>query len=131
MARSAVTLEGFLAALDPDRRAQVEAVRALVRDAGPGLVEGVKWNAPSWSHDGTDRITVNTMNKARQVMLVLHMGAARPEDRSAPPVLDDPSGIVAWSSDIRGAIAFADLADVEAKAPAVQEILRRWLAIPV
>ena len=106
-------------------------MRAIVHDSDPGLVEGIKWNAPSWSHDGADRITVNTMNKARQVMLVLHMGAGRPEDRSAPPVLEDTDGLVAWSSDIRGVVAFTDLADVEAKAPALRAVLQRWLAIPV
>ena len=47
--------------------------------------------------------------------LVLHMGTARAEDRKAPPVLDDPAGLVAWSSDIRGLLTFADLPDLEAR----------------
>lgn len=130
MAR-AVSLEQYLAALDPDRRALVEAVRALVRDVDPALVEGVKWNAPNWSLHGVDRITVNTGNKQGVVRLVLHMGVARPEDRSAPPVMDDPSGLVMWSSDIRGVLTFADLPDLQEKTPRVRDVLTRWLAIPV
>jgi hypothetical protein len=129
MAR-ALSLEQYLAGLDPDRRELVEAVRALVRDVDPALVESVKWNAPSWALHGTDRITVNTANKQGVVTLVLHMGATHPEDRSAPPVMDDASGLVGWRSDIRGVLAFADLADLEAKAARVRDVLGRWLAIP-
>lgn len=131
MARSSVTVEGFLEALDPDRRAQVEAIRGMVREAHPDVVEGIRWIAPSWVLHGEDRVTVNTVNKQRLVRLVLHMGTARAEDRKAPPVLDDPAGLVAWSSDIRGLLTFADLPDLEARREAVVDVLRRWLALPV
>ncbi|MCI4326521.1 MAG: DUF1801 domain-containing protein [Thermoplasmata archaeon] len=42
-------LEAVLAALDPERKAVADALRAAIRSAGPDLTEDVKWNAPVWS----------------------------------------------------------------------------------
>jgi hypothetical protein len=124
------SVEEFLAALDHDRRAQVNALRAILLEVEPRLVERIKWNAPSFALDGVDRVTVNT-SKADRVRLVLHMGVARAENRTAPPVMADPSGLVAWSSDIRGVLTFSGLTDVTATRPAIADVLARWLAIPV
>ena len=125
------TVEGILDTLDAARREQVEALRAILREVEPALVEGVKWNAPSYTLHGEDRITFNLANREQLVRLVLHMGVGRPERKGAPPVLDDPAGLVAWSSDIRGLVAFADLADIRARRADVEDVVRRWLAIPV
>jgi hypothetical protein len=38
--------------LDDWRGATLARVRALIRDADPGVVEEWKWNVPVWSHDG-------------------------------------------------------------------------------
>lgn len=58
------------------------------------------------------------------------MGTGVPERRGAAPVLTRDEGLVQWQSDIRGIIAFADAADLGAKADAVTRVIREWLAIP-
>lgn len=120
----------FLAALDDDKRAQVEAVRAIVLAANPGLTENIKWNAPSYVLDGEDRVTFNAQNKEGLVKLVLHMGATRPEDKKAPPIMADDAGLAAWASDIRAIITFADADDVAAKSERLRDFVTRWLEIP-
>lgn len=45
-------------------------------------------------------------------------------------MLTRDEGLVQWQSDIRGIIAFADAADLAAKADAVTRVIREWLAIP-
>jgi uncharacterized protein YdhG (YjbR/CyaY superfamily) len=120
---------GFLDALEPPKREVVALLRGIVIDAHPGLVEHIKWNAPSYVLYGEDRVTFNVRNKADQVQLVLHMGATRKEDRKAAPVLADDEGLVAWQSDIRGLMGFADRAVVEDQRAAITRLLARWLAL--
>ncbi len=122
-------LPAFLASLDEDTLRQVESLRALVSQAHPGLTEHVKWNAPSYVLDGVDRVTFNVHNKEGLVKLVLHMGATRPEDKKAPRIMADDSGLAQWQSDIRAVITFADADDVAAKRDLVLAFVRRWLEI--
>lgn len=124
-------IPAFLEGLDEDRRRQVEQFRTTVAQAHPCLTEHLKWNAPSYMLDGEDRVTFNVHNKEGLVKLVLHMGATRPEDKKAPPVMRDDAGIAPWQSDIRAVITFADLDDVAAKREPLLDFVRRWLEIPV
>jgi len=50
MPSDATTVEGYLANLEPERRAVVKAVRDVIREAMPtGYVEGVAWGMITWS----------------------------------------------------------------------------------
>lgn len=123
------TVPEFLADLDAAKLAQVELLRTIIMAAHPGLTEHIKWNAPSYVLDGEDRVTFNLRNKEDAVTLVLHMGATRPEDKKAAPIMPDDEGLITWQSDIRGVVACADLADIQHKQAALHRILVRWLAI--
>lgn len=130
MARAYASFEAFLADLAPDQRVQVETLCGIVRAADARLAEGITWNSPSWSLDGAHRLTVDLKNRLGLVTIVLHMGTGVPERRGAAPVLTRDEGLVQWQSDIRGIIAFADAADLAAKADAVTRVIREWLEIP-
>jgi len=119
----------FLDDLEPGKREVVELLRGIITDAHPGLVEHIKWNAPSYVLDGEDRITFNLRNKANRVQLILHMGATRKEDKKAGPLLADDEGLVDWQSDIRGLIGFADRAEVEDQRAAIGRVVARWLEL--
>jgi hypothetical protein len=45
-------IDGRIAALADWRGAMLSRLRALIREADPGVVEEWKWNNPVWSHDG-------------------------------------------------------------------------------
>ena len=123
------TVDEFLGSLDSDKKAQVEALRKIILDSSPGLEEHIKWNAPSYIYEGEDRITFNTLNKQGVVNIVLHMGALRKEDKKAAPILHDTTGLISWSSDIRGMIRFENIKDVQAKSEKLSTVLKQWLAI--
>ena len=125
------TIEEFLNSLDASKRSQVDKLRRLIQEIAPQLQEHIKWNGPSYVMDGEDRITFNLMNKQGVVKLILHMGATRKEDKQGTPVLQDDSGLIEWSSDIRGTLTFSDNDDVESKLTLVKSIITNWLAIPV
>jgi hypothetical protein len=80
-------------------------LRALIRDADPGIVEEWKWNVPVWSNDGII-CTGETYKKA--VKLTFAKGAA----------LKDPSGL--FNSSLEGstrrAIDFPEGARIDEKA---------------
>ena len=124
------TVEEFLDGLSKDKRLQVDTLRDLILSTEPKLEEHIKWNAPSYVLDGEDRITFNLVNKQGVVKLVLHMGATRKEDKKGAPIMQDESGLMEWSSDIRGMITFSSIEDVNANAAALKKIVKDWLSIP-
>ena len=118
-----------MSSLDDSKKAQVEALRKLILDAEPNLQEHIKWNAPSYVFGGEDRITFNLFNKEEAVKLILHMGAMRKEDKNAAPVLKDDTGLIVWSSDIRGILSFRNLEDIQTKSIQLGQIIKQWLAV--
>lgn len=117
----------FLDDLDARQRGIVEALRARIKDVGPQLHEHVKWNSPTYTLDAVDLMTVNVQNRQRQVQLILHRGAQRPEDRSRPAILTEDEGLVRWLSDIRGVITFPDADTVAREDAALRRVLERWM----
>jgi hypothetical protein len=124
------TLEEFFNDLNNDKRLQVDTLRDLILKTEPQLEEHIKWNAPSYVLDGEDRITFNLTNKQGVVKLVLHMGATRKENKKGAPILKDESGLVEWSSDIRGMVTFSNAEDVNSKLASLKSVIKKWLAIP-
>jgi hypothetical protein len=124
------TVEKFLNDLSEDKRSQVDALRSIILTTEPQLEEHIKWNAPSYVLDGEDRITFNVINKQEVVKLVLHMGATRKEGRKGEPIMQDDSGLIEWSSDIRGMITFKSIDDVNSNMKALKKVVKNWLSIP-
>ncbi|MCH7860867.1 DUF1801 domain-containing protein [Sphingomonas sp. NPDC092331] len=115
----------FLDALDPAHRAAVEALRALVAEAAPGLVEELKWNAPSFRDAQDHKVTLGIDRKGG-IRIVLHRGAtakAMPGFR-----FEDPAGLAQWPAPDRGVIQLRDADDVIAHGDALRDIVRRWVA---
>ncbi|HEX6258920.1 MAG TPA: hypothetical protein VFZ48_05570 [Candidatus Saccharimonadales bacterium] len=71
------------------------------------------------------------MNKQGVVKLVLHMGATSKEDKKGAPVMQDDSGLIEWSSDIRGMITLTSIESINANMTPLRKIIKGWLAIPV
>lgn len=120
----------FLNDLSDNKRLQVDVLRDLILSTEPELKEHIKWNAPSYVVDGEDRITFNLMNKQGAVKLVLHMGATRKEDKKGAPIMKDESGLIEWSSDIRGMITVTSIEDITANISSLKNIIKDWLSIP-
>jgi hypothetical protein len=118
------TVAEFLAALRHGRAEQVERLRGLILAAHPDLTEQIKWNAPSFSIDGDDRVTMR-IAPGDLVQLILHRGA-KVRDTSSFSFTDE-SGLVRWLAADRGAVTLADADDLEAKSPAIQQLVHSWV----
>lgn len=120
----ALTVDAYLAGLSGTDRAMVDALRRIVSRASGDLAEHIKWNAPSFTIDGDDRITLGLERKGG-ARLVLHRGA-RPKD-SAGFVFDDSAKLATWPSSDRGVVQFRSLAEIEAKSAELQQLCARWV----
>lgn len=124
------TVDEFVAAQSPERRADVDVLRALVFEAKPGLTEIVKWNSPNYVLDGVDRLTINAAGTG-PVRLILHFGTGRAEDTAAAPAFaGDPEGLLTWHSNIRASLALPAPAELALKREAILGLIRAWLAEP-
>jgi hypothetical protein len=117
-------VDAFMANLDHPHKATIEAIRSAVRAADPRIVEGIKWNAPSFR---TSEYFATTHLRAKiGTGLILHLGA-RVRDIASVPV-DDPAGLLTWLARDRAMIAFISAGDVNARKSELRAIVRQWIA---
>ena len=118
-------VEAWLAGISTTDRAGIDRLRAIVSAGAPGLTETIKWNAPSFADGDQDRVTLGIERKGGW-RVVLHRGAATQDATGF--VFDDPAKVAKWPSKDRGVATFADLFAVKAKAAALEDLIRRWIA---
>ncbi|MCG2784604.1 MAG: DUF1801 domain-containing protein [Anaerolineae bacterium] len=111
---------------DDDRKPLVAALLAAIVEACPGLSETIKWNAPTFCDNGKDRMTI-MLHKKERVGLVLHTGARPKEDKNAPHLYADESGLLDWNSNIRATISFFALDEFLSKREQFKKVVKRWL----
>jgi hypothetical protein len=117
-------VDALLASLAHPHENAIVRLRQLVLGAHPSVVEGVKWNAPSFAT--TEHFATFHLRAKQGVVLVMHFGAKQRAGKR--PVIADPAGLLAWVDHQRATITFADLADVEAKRKAFVSVIRSWVA---
>lgn len=124
MAKQVDGVDEFMRKLEHPMKREIEAVRAIVKDADGRITERIKWNAPSFCYAGDDRVTFKLYPPER-IQLVFHRGAKVKDGE--PFSFTDDSGLLAWVASGRGLVTFENMEDVEAKAPALRELVRRWV----
>ncbi|MDI4647668.1 DUF1801 domain-containing protein [Cohnella hashimotonis] len=123
---AAIAVADFMDKLEHPMKREIEALRALVRDADVRLAEGIKWNAPSYSVDGEDRVTLNLQGKGI-IRLVFHAGAKKKNLNIRAAWGEDASGLLEWAADDRAIVKLAGMDDVREKGDKLASVIRRWL----
>lgn len=123
-------VEAFLAELDHPMKAELLAVRRWILTASPAIREGIKWKAPSFrTTEFFGTLNLRARGGEQRVWLILHTGAKIRRNAMTANQLDDPTGLLEWLASDRCVVTFRDAADVEAKGPALQEIVRDWIRL--
>ncbi len=125
-ADTSAAVDRFVRDLEHPHKDTVEAIRAAIMGADPGIAEGIKWNAPSY-RTGEYFATTNLREK-KGIGVVLHLGA---KVRSLPAgglVLDDPAKLLKWLAADRATVVFEGLADFERKRAPFVHLVREWIA---
>lgn len=109
-------VEAWFAAYDNPMKPVVQAVRAVILAADPRVAECIKWKSPTFTFNG-NIASFNPRSK-KHASLMFHVGAQIPGE------FEHLEGDGSAARSMR----FADLADVWAKTPALQAIIRAWCA---
>ncbi|MFA6246269.1 MAG: DUF1801 domain-containing protein [Mucilaginibacter sp.] len=115
--------------IDPSIRDVIEMLRQIILGTSSEIAEQIKWNNPSFYYTGEmapfdpkeykrDIIVMNLYKK--RIMLVFPSGAK----------INDTSGLLEGDyKDGRRLAIFKDMADVKAKADALQYVIKQWLSL--
>ena len=122
----ASSVDDYRDGLAPGQRETVDRLRALAAASAPGLVERIKWNAPSFAKDDVDRITLGVQRNG-DIRAVMHRGARAktPEGFSFPA----PDGLVTWAAPDRGVLLFSSADQVEQREDEISDLFRRWMEV--
>jgi uncharacterized protein YdhG (YjbR/CyaY superfamily) len=120
------THQEFMSQFDDQRKPLVAALLAAIVEECPNLGETIKWNAPTFCENGKDRMTL-MLHKKDRVGLILHTGARPKEDKNAPHLYADESGLLEWNSNIRATIFFFGLDEFLSKRDLFKKAVKRWL----
>ena len=113
-----------MATLQHPHKPAVAALREVMRAADPAVSEGMKWNAPSFR---TQQYFATTHLRAKiGIGLILHLGARVRDGASIH--IDDPDGLLVWLAPDRAVVHFDDRDEVQARAGALQAVVRQWIA---
>lgn len=122
-ADTTAAVDAFMAKLVHPHHDAVAELRSIIAGADPSISEGVKWNAPSFR---TREYFATIHLRAKiGIGLILHLGA---KARNIPDMaIDDPDGVLTWVAMDRAVISLADVAEVRARKPVLQRIVKQWI----
>jgi hypothetical protein len=112
-------VDAYMRDVDHPFKAEMEAVRRIILGASPKLSERIKWNAPSF-HYKEDLGAFNPRATEYAHLILLFPGGAG---------MDDDSGLLEGKHKDRREAKFRNLADVEAKRPALERLVKRWVEL--
>jgi hypothetical protein len=112
-------VDDFLSTLDHPFASDVQTLRAAILDAHPLVTERIKWKSPSF-HVGTDDLGAFELRPLEFLRLILVFPHG---------LVDDPDGVMSGTWADRRELRFSGSADVAAKVPAVQRIVRDWVEL--
>lgn len=111
------TVDEFMDKLDHPFKAEVQAVRDIIKGVNPNITEQIKWVAPSFSCK--DYIATFNLRATQHVHLIFHN----------PAIASIQSDILEGDYVDRRMVYFADMHDVEAKQAALEYVVRELVTI--
>jgi hypothetical protein len=76
-ANKSEAVDAYMARLEYPLKAEVEAVRTIIKGINGDITEEVKWNAPSFSYKGAYLVTFNVRNPQRILLVIHHPAISR------------------------------------------------------
>lgn len=122
--RAALTVDGFMEALEHPHKATIQELREFILSIDDRIKEEVKWNGPSFYLE--DNFATLRVHPGPIVQLVLHNGSKKkinPKQFEVP----DPGGILKWAAKDRCIVTFASLKDARTKMDALRSIIVSWI----
>jgi hypothetical protein len=112
-------VEAYLRDVDHPFKAEMEAVRAIILGVSDKISERIKWNAPSFYYKEDLGAFHPRATEYAHLILLFPDGAG----------MDDDSGLLEGNHKDRREAKFHSLSDVKAKKPALEKLVRNWIAL--
>ncbi len=112
MAKKRESVDEYMARLDHPLKAEVQAIRDMIKGVNPAITEEVKWNAPSFSY--TDYICTFNLRATQHVHLIFHN----------PAIASIASDILHGDYRDRRMAYFTSMDDVYAKKAALEYVVQ-------
>jgi len=106
-------VDEFLLELSHPLKAEVEAVRSIIKGVNKDINEEVKWNAPSFNYKGEYLVTFN-LRETKRVHLVFHN----------PQIAKVKNDLLEGDYVDRRMIYFVNMKDIKANKPLLEKALR-------
>jgi hypothetical protein len=116
----------FLDNLKHPLRTEIQKLREVILKANPGLSEDIKWNAPNYSLDGADRITMKILPPKNNFLLILHGGVRKKEDAKNMDVKADGLELE-WRGNDRAILTIRSLNEITSNETAITKLINQWL----
>lgn len=110
-------VDAYMQKLKHPRKAELEAVRAIILNADRKISERVKWNAPSFFYI-QDLAAFNWRSTKFAHLILLF-----PDGKG----MSDSPGLLEGTHANRREAKFHDMADVQAKKPALEKLVKAWV----
>lgn len=120
------SVDNFVTGLAHPQTELIHSIRDLVKNASPSLIEGIKWNAPSYALNGNDIITFNFRNYGG-VALIFHTGPKGKDTHSGSPLFTDETGLLEWVADKRAVVRIKDQKTFAESSMKIKGIIQTWV----
>jgi uncharacterized protein YdeI (YjbR/CyaY-like superfamily) len=118
-------VDTFLNQLNHPLIEEIQILRKLILSCSDKLSENVKWNAPNYSFNEQDCITLKVL-PPKNIQLIFHRGAKKKE-QPANHLIEDPNGLLTWKENDRAIVSFKNLSEIEVIKPELQIIINEWI----
>jgi len=108
-------VDKFLAKKKHPLTNEINKIRQIILETDERVEETIKWSSPTFMYKGN--IASFFMNAKKFVSLMFHKGAT----------IKDNSGLLEGEGKEGRVARFNDLADIEKKQNALQEVIREWI----
>jgi hypothetical protein len=123
-----MTVDEFIKSSSHPLKKELTELRRIISKAAPTLTEQIKWNAPSFCHNGDDRITFN-LSKQDAVLLIFHRGAKSKKLNLKSPILKNNADLLEWPAPDRAVMKIKSMEEVGAMKSKLSKIVNDWIAI--
>jgi hypothetical protein len=115
-------VDAFMSKLKHPLKPTLEAVRAIIAQAAPGISEGIKWNSPGFFYK--DWFATTGVRDGDFVRVVFHTGA---KAKGKVIKINDTDGLLEWHAKDRCSARFASAEDAQARRAALTSIVKQWI----
>lgn len=117
------TVAEYMARLEHPMKAEMDVVREIIQNATDQLAERIKWNAPSFYLKANPKLDLLAFHPRAtdciHLVLVFHNGA----------MIEDRQGLLEGDYKDRRMVRLHSMADIEARRPVLENVVRQWVAL--